>query len=128
MNFSGFSNKYFKDSYGWDKFSLAIIALALLLLIISKWAFPLSIALAGFAAWRSFSKDKYKRSQEEAVFESFIYRMNYKIRGLKTKISQSINYKILTCPNCSQKLRVPRHKGKITVTCKNCHNEFKSKS
>ena len=43
---------------------------------------------------------------------------------LKYDINQKIKYKIVSCPNCGQKLRLPRRKGKIIVTCKRCHNEF----
>ena len=32
---------------------------------------------------------------------------------------------VVTCPNCGQKLRLPRRKGKIIATSKRCHNEFR---
>ena len=37
-------------------------------------------------------------------------------------------YRYLICPQCSQRLRVPRGKGKIRVTCTKCHNQFIAKS
>ena len=37
-------------------------------------------------------------------------------------------YKVFKCPKCSQKLRVPRGKGKIMITCRRCGNEFKKRS
>lgn len=42
-------------------------------------------------------------------------------------VNEKKNFKILVCPKCGQKLRVPRGKGKITVTCKKCLFEFKAK-
>ena len=37
-------------------------------------------------------------------------------------------YRYLICPQCSQRLRVPRGKGKIRVTCTKCRNQFIAKS
>ena len=34
----------------------------------------------------------------------------------------------LKCPNCGQMLRVPRGKGKITVTCRGCGASFQENS
>lgn len=128
LNTRNVFNKHFKDSYGWDKFSTYLLITGLLISTMSKWFIPFGIVLMVWAAWRSFSKNKVKRYQEEAAFESVVSRINYKIRGWKDSIVQKLHYKVLTCPNCSQKLRVPRHKGRITVTCKRCGIEIKAKS
>ena len=37
-------------------------------------------------------------------------------------------YRYLICPQCAQRLRVPRGKGKIRVTCTKCRNQFIAKS
>ena len=37
-------------------------------------------------------------------------------------------YRYLICPQCSQRLRVPRDKCKIRVTCTKCRNQFIAKS
>ena len=40
-----------------------------------------------------------------------------------------MNHEIyITCPNCGQKVRVPRGKGKIRVTCPSCHQKFDARS
>jgi len=38
------------------------------------------------------------------------------------------SFRYLICPQCSQRLRVPRGKGKIRVTCTKCRNQFIAKS
>ncbi len=48
--------------------------------------------------------------------------------NFKRWFNEKKNYKIVKCPKCGQKLRLPRGKGKITVTCKRCFYEFKMKS
>ena len=37
-------------------------------------------------------------------------------------------YKYFKCKTCGAKLRVPKHKGKITITCPKCRTSFKGKS
>ncbi len=37
-------------------------------------------------------------------------------------------HKYLVCPQCTQRLRVPRGKGKIRVTCTRCANKFEAKT
>lgn len=37
-------------------------------------------------------------------------------------------YKYLICPQCAQRLRVPRGKGRLRVTCTRCGNIFEAKS
>lgn len=46
----------------------------------------------------------------------------------KEKIISLIDYKIINCPNCSKKIRVPKNKGKIKITCHNCNKKFITKT
>lgn len=38
------------------------------------------------------------------------------------------HYKYLICPQCTQRLRVPRGKGRLLVTCTRCGNKFETRS
>lgn len=42
--------------------------------------------------------------------------------------SEIKQYKYFMCPQCAQRLRVPRGKGKLRVTCTHCGNVFETKS
>ncbi len=47
------------------------------------------------------------------------------VEGLdRAKIERLMNYSVISCPKCDTKLRVPKNKGKIKVTCPKCSNEF----
>jgi len=48
--------------------------------------------------------------------------------GKKPSWNEMRQYKYLLCPQCAQRLRVPRGKGRIRVTCTNCGNVFETKS
>lgn len=130
MNFNNYFKKlayYFKDSYGVDKLSkyLLIIGFAL---SFNKFTFILSTALVVYATWRVFSKNKYKRYQELAAFENLLNIIKRKFYIHKANLNDFKQYKTFKCPNCSQKLRVPRGKGNLVITCKKCGNNFKAKS
>jgi len=45
--------------------------------------------------------------------------------GLDTaKIERLMNYKVVSCPSCEARLRVPRAKGKLKITCPKCKHGF----
>lgn len=118
---------YFNGSYGWDKFSKYLLLIGLIFLF-ARSTIIAGILLIIYAVFRSTSKNKHKRYQELHAFENFLLIINREIYKLKIKVSDFRKYKIFKCPSCSQKLRVPRKKGAITVTCKKCGTKFKGRT
>lgn len=49
----------------------------------------------------------------------------FKHRRCQAKDKDHLYFK---CPTCSQMLRVPRGKGKISITCRNCGTVFQEKT
>ena len=130
LNFKNFTNKlnyYFRDIYGIDKLSKYLV-IGGMIFSLSRYTYFLGILLSIIGLYRAFSKNKSKRYQELAAFENLIFKLRHKFYSKKSSVEQRKNFKILTCPKCSQKLRIPRKQGKITVICKKCGHEFKSKS
>lgn len=86
--------------------------------------YVLALALLVYAYYRMFSKDLSKRSAENQWY----LKKEMKVRGWwqrkKKAIAGRKEYKICKCPKCGQKLRVPRHKGKIAIRCRKCGEEF----
>ncbi|WP_439897317.1 hypothetical protein [Clostridium algifaecis] len=118
---------YFRDSYGFDKLSKHLYIAGIILSIFRRSS-PLGFVCIIYGTWRCFSRNKYKRYHELQSYENFIAPITNKFAGLTNSINQRRYYKIFKCPNCSLKMRVPRHKGKITITCKNCKTTFKGRS
>ncbi|MGV8982039.1 hypothetical protein [Clostridium sp.] len=56
--------------------------------------------------------------------------INDKIKTYKPieTLKERRKYIITNCPKCSQKLRLPKGKGKIIVTCSKCSSEFRLKT
>ncbi len=129
MNINNFFRKYFRDSYGFDKLSQYLALIGLLFTLSRRSSSViLGLVFVGFSLWRAISKNKYKRYQELAGFNNLLSIIGIKFNKYKIQASDALKFKVLKCPNCSQKLRVPRRKGNIMVKCKKCQMEFKARS
>ena len=101
-----------------------------------------------YVIYRAFSKNIYKRYNELYKFTNLANKVLFRFgkrlpdnmprtsleniplifSQLKYVINQKRQYKIVKCPNCGQKLRLPRRQKKIIVTCKICKFEFKERT
>ncbi|WP_432663137.1 hypothetical protein R9X47_21440 [Wukongibacter baidiensis] len=54
---------------------------------------------------------------------------NEVVVGLDTaKIESLLDYKVINCMECTTKLRIPKNKGTILITCPECKTKFKTKT
>lgn|SRR5471030_71288 len=121
--------------YGIDKLSRALIVLSFILLMIERFLpkslsglIVISYVPIAIYIFRVFSKDIYKRQQEN---NKYLKIENSVVIWFKQKLNRakdSKTHKYFTCPDCKQKLRVPRGRGKISITCSKCKKVFKGKS
>ena len=74
--------------------------------------------------YRMFSKNIRKRCEEERMYMDTKEKVVRFCKGDKSVISDSKTHKIYRCPHCRQKIRVPRGKGKIEITCPSCRSKF----
>jgi len=119
--------------YGGDHLSRVLLSF---ILIVITGALPRSLSGLVFIGYipafvcifRIFSKDIYKRQQENY---QYLRIRNSVVTWFKQKLNRAKNlktHKYFTCPDCKQKLRVPRGQGRISVTCPKCKKSFKGKS
>ncbi|MDD8048154.1 MAG: hypothetical protein PHH04_00995 [Thomasclavelia sp.] len=73
--------------------------------------------------FRTFSGNIQKRYHENTVFEYITRPIKRKFK-LFTKQIKDLKHKYIICPFCHQMIRLPRHKGEITVTCPKCQQKF----
>lgn len=78
--------------------------------------------------FRMFSRNIEKRRQENIVFLQWQDKVTHKLRGNINCIKSIKTHRYYKCPNCKQKLRVPRGVGKIRITCPRCKEEFLKKA
>ncbi len=107
--------------YGTDRLNMVILCAGLVASLLSVWTqsqglnlvfFVLSYGLMIWAIFRSLSRNTYKR-----------YLENRKFLQLITRVKDRQN-RYFDCPKCRQVVRVPRGKGKISITCPRCKEKF----
>lgn len=119
--------------YGVDQLGkmLSYVSLAVLLIAtLFRWRFIYIIALAGiiYFYFRTFSKNHSARATENQAYMNFKYKVVIKFNNFKKGFADRKTHRIFKCPNCSQKIRVPKGKGKICIKCPKCRMEFIKKS
>ena len=118
---------------GNDQLGLALLLAALILNIIFRMTGisllgMIAMAMVAVVIYRMFSRNLYKRQEENRKFLSFWYNSKRQFSDWRTRRSQSRDYKFFTCPGCKNMLRVPKGKGKIQITCPKCKHEFIKRS
>lgn len=118
--------------------SFLLIAAAVLLLVSPLFRFlggavlsvirTIAFALVIVIYFRMFSKDIYKRQEENGKYLRVRYKVFAKLKALKERWVQRKDYKFFYCPSCHAVLRVPRGRGKIKIVCRKCGNTFTGKS
>ena len=88
----------------------------------------LMLLLMGLVYFRMFSKDVYKRREENSRYLNLRYQVFAKLKALKERWVQRKDYKFFHCPSCHAVLRVPKGRGKIKIVCRKCGNSFIGKS
>ena len=125
--------RFMSGRYGADQLSRFMVTAALVLMVINLflgWGILsiLVLALLVLCYFRMFSRNYQKRYEENLRYTQATARYRYWLSKQKDLWEQRKVYHIYRCPSCKQKVRVPRGKGKIIVTCPKCHTEFQKRS
>ena len=122
---SAMLRSFMTGRYGTDRLNMAILSVGLvasLLSVIFKFApvnlilFILSYSMMFWAIFRCLSRNTYKRYQENRKFLQLWGRLKDR------------EHRYFDCPKCRQMVRVPRGKGKISITCPRCREKFVKKT
>lgn len=73
---------------------------------------------------RMFSRNISKRYAENQKYLALENRLRRFWGQKRYLIQQRKEYHIYKCPGCKQKIRIPRGKGKISIRCPKCGEEF----
>lgn len=84
--------------------------------------------LAGYALFRALSHNTAARQREDLAARAFSDALRAKLSGAWMRLCQSRDYRFYTCPGCRSRLRVPRGKGSIHITCPRCGHRFGGRS
>ena len=113
--------------------SIAGLVLAVLAMLIRKsrlspliWTLALIAIVLSYV--RMFSRNVYKRSDENTKYLRFKHKFSSFLRLRKERWVQRKDYKFFTCPSCHTTLRVPKNKGRINIVCRKCGNCFQGRT
>ena len=73
---------------------------------------------------RMFSRNISKRYAENQKYLALENRLRRFFGQKRYLMQQRKEYHIYKCPGCKQKIRIPRGKGKISIRCPKCGEEF----
>ena len=122
------AGRYGNDQLNQFIFIVAIISMVLEIITRQSLFYTLTLVLLILAYVRVFSRNINKRYQENMKFLQKKDAILNKFRKQKYYAAQRRNFHIYTCPQCKQKIRIPKGKGKISITCPKCRTSFIKKS
>lgn len=130
-------DRLFYGRNGIDQLNIAALLVAVVCLVASQcvgiyllrslFHFA-SLLIAAVFCMRALSRNLERRSMENQRFLGLLGRQKRGHRASwQVKLAQRRQYKIFKCPSCGLKLRVPRGKGKVCITCRQCGASFEEK-
>lgn len=118
---------------GADELSSAVVTVAIIIILVdlfanTHWLNWVGLILVGYAWFRISSKNITARARENALALSKAGTVVRFLANPFAAIKETQEYVHLTCPQCGQKVRIPRGKGKVRITCPKCHARFDGKA
>lgn len=118
--------RFFSGRNGADSLSSTLAWGSILVMLVSsfigigwlRWILYL-LSLFGiiYAYFRMFSRSLEKRQAENRDFVTWKKQVRQRWQQRKT-------HKFYRCPKCRTVLRVPKGKGKLSITCRSCGEKF----
>ena len=122
------AGRYGNDQLNQFIFIVAIISMVLEIITRQSLFYTLTLVLLILAYVRVFSRNINKRYEENMKFLQKKDAILNKFRKQKYYAAPRKDFHIYTCPTCKQKIRIPKGKGKISITCPKCKASFVKKS
>lgn len=125
--------RFMQGRYGTDDYSKFLLGSAVAVMVLNLFLRIgllnlLVFALLIYVYVRMFSRNIQKRYQENVRYLQWKDKVLGVFRKEKRMAQDRKVNHIYRCPSCKQKIRVPRGKGKICITCPKCKTEFTKKS
>ena len=77
--------------------------------------------------FRMMSRNYSRRHSENEAFLKLFGPLIHTVKQKRNQLRDK-DHRYFKCPSCSRTLRVPRGKGKISITCRNCGTVFQEKT
>lgn len=125
--------KFMIGRYGVDQFNRFLLGVVLVAMIVSVITRNNILNLIAFLVLvitylRMLSKNHAKRYRENNRYLNIQNRVLGFFRKQNYMAGQRKSHHIYRCPSCRQKIRIPKGKGRISITCPKCKTVFIKKS
>lgn len=117
---------FFSGRNGIDNLGKTLLWGALIIMILSTLLglgilYSVALVLLCYVYIRAFSRNLERCQRQNAKYLSW---RNFR----KLRFQQRKTHKFYRCPKCKQQLRVPKGKGRISITCRSCGERFEKKT
>lgn len=124
--------RFFIGRNGADDLCRFLNLLSIVLLILGIFTFRIfssfGIAFYVYSMFRMLSRNQYKRSMENSAYLQLRGRAQGWFSRQRSRFAQRKTHRYFKCPNCKQTVRVPKGKGRISITCPQCRTQFQKTS
>ncbi len=125
--------RFMSGRYGADQLSKFLLGVCVVCIVLNMFTrtsvfYWLALILLVYSYFRIFSRNHAKRYKENQQYLGLKNKIVSRFQRERSYAKERKTHHIYTCPNCKQKIRVPKGKGKICVTCPKCKTEFVKKS
>lgn len=121
--------RFMYGRYGMDGFGNFLLWGAIVLMLLSglikvPLLNTLSLVMLVYGYFRMFSRNRQKRYQENCTYYRYVNMVKDFFKKQKSYMQQRKTHHIYKCPQCKQKIRIPKGKGKVAIRCQRCGTEF----
>lgn len=108
--------------------NLAIVVVVVNLFARVSWLGWVALVLIVYSMFRIQSKNLGARARENEAFLKALGPARPWVQNPRAAWAELRAYKHVKCASCKQRVRVPRGKGKLRVTCPRCKTKFEVRS
>lgn len=125
--------RFMQGRNGVDNLGFAALWTGLVVNLVDSFVGTGLLSLAGMALyvysiWRMFSRNTYKRAEENRRYVTAMEGTKTKVRQFFLRLKNSREYKYFKCPQCKVLIRLKRGSGEKQIHCPKCQHDFVQKA
>ena len=125
--------EWLRGRQGPDDLAVFCVNLAMVIVLVNVFAHVgalsfVALAVLAYGIFRIQSKNLGARARENEAFLNALGPVRPWVQNPRAAYRELRAYKHVRCTSCKQRVRVPRGKGKLRVTCPKCRTKFEVRS
>lgn len=123
--------RFMSGRYGSDAFGNFLCVVSLICLVLGLFVgifYYIGLALLIYTYFRMLSRNVSKRYAENQMFLQKSAGVRARFARFKQRFALRKTYRYFSCPRCKQQIRVPKGRGRISITCPKCGTQFIKKT